>query len=58
MPAFQKQAADYDCWFDRHPALFQSELAAQASFFDLPVIPEVVKRSRQTLYLCVNHPLT
>jgi len=27
MPAFQKQATDYDEWFDRHPALFQSELA-------------------------------
>ena len=28
MPAFQKQATDYDEWFGRHPALFQSELAA------------------------------
>ncbi|MCF8243513.1 MAG: class I SAM-dependent methyltransferase [Saprospiraceae bacterium] len=28
MPVFQKQAAGYDSWFDRHPTLFQSELAA------------------------------
>jgi SAM-dependent methyltransferase len=28
MPEFQKQATEYDGWFDRHPALFQSELAA------------------------------
>jgi ubiquinone/menaquinone biosynthesis C-methylase UbiE len=28
MPVFQKQAAGYDSWFDRHPALFQSEVAA------------------------------
>ena len=27
MPVFQKQAAGYDSWFDRHPALFQSEVA-------------------------------
>lgn len=28
MPVFQSKAAEYDAWFDRHPALFQSELAA------------------------------
>lgn len=28
MPEFQSKAADYDAWFDRHPTLFQSELAA------------------------------
>lgn len=28
MPVFQSKATDYDCWFDRHPHLFQSELAA------------------------------
>ncbi|MBV6440970.1 MAG: class I SAM-dependent methyltransferase [Haliscomenobacteraceae bacterium CHB4] len=28
MPGFQKQAIAYDRWFDEHPALFQSELAA------------------------------
>lgn len=28
MPAFQKQASDYDEWFDRHPVLYQSELTA------------------------------
>jgi SAM-dependent methyltransferase len=28
MSEFQTEATDYDDWFDRHPALFQSELAA------------------------------
>lgn len=28
MSKFQPEATDYDSWFDRHPALFQSELAA------------------------------
>ncbi len=28
MPVFQSKAKEYDAWFDRHPALFQSELAA------------------------------
>jgi ubiquinone/menaquinone biosynthesis C-methylase UbiE len=28
MPVFQSKAAEYDAWFDRHPTLFQSELAA------------------------------
>ncbi len=28
MPVFQSKAAEYDGWFDRHPTLFQSELAA------------------------------
>ncbi|MBK6932483.1 MAG: class I SAM-dependent methyltransferase [Saprospirales bacterium] len=28
MPEFQKQAVDYDEWFDRHPVLFESELTA------------------------------
>lgn len=28
MPKFQPEAADFDGWFDRHPVLFQSELAA------------------------------
>ncbi len=28
MPKFQLEATDYDGWFDRHPVLYQSELAA------------------------------
>ncbi|MBI5915445.1 MAG: class I SAM-dependent methyltransferase [Bacteroidetes bacterium] len=28
MTKFQPEATDYDGWFDRHPVLFQSELAA------------------------------
>lgn len=28
MSEFQKQASDYDEWFDRHPVLYQSELIA------------------------------
>ena len=28
MPKFPPEATDYDGWFDRHPVLFQSELAA------------------------------
>lgn len=41
MPEFQKQAIAYDRWFDEHPVLFESELAAIRSV--LPVFQNGVE---------------